>query len=88
MENNQNTAPEVKPNDWISVGKISAVVCAVNSTGDVEVVYLDDRDRAINEDAIWNNSEWHFKHEGPNGGYADKYDRLSSYVSTLRRGRY
>ena len=87
--------PTVKSGDWISFGggtfRKSAVVCTVykdSSIADIEVVYLDDRDRAINEDMVWKNDKWEFRHSGPGGGYADNYDRLRSYVSQLRRGRY
>jgi len=80
---------KVKPGDWIMVGKNgkSAVVCCVYDDKDeVEVVYLDGG-RAINEDVIWKIDHWEFKIEGPCGGYADNYSRLSDYVAILRRGR-
>jgi hypothetical protein len=87
--------PTVSPGDWITFGSgslsKSAVVCKVyqdTSLADIEVVYLDDRNRAINEDMVWKDSEWHFKHPGPSGGYADNYSRLRSYVAQLRRGKY
>ncbi len=87
--------PNVKPGDWISFGSgplpKDAVVCNAyedSSLGDIEVVYLDDRNRAINEDMVWKDGKWEFKIAGPCGGYADKYDRLSAYVAQLRRGRY
>jgi hypothetical protein len=52
----------------------------------LEVVYLDDRDRAINEDVRRSGGGWEFAVSGPCGGYADKYDRLREYVGILRRG--
>ena len=86
--------PTIKRGDWISFGSgllpKHAVVCTVfkdNSLADIEVVYLDDRDRAINEDMIWKDGKWQFKISGPCGGYADNYSRLSDYVAQLRRGR-
>ena len=86
--------PNVKPGVWISIGSgillKSAVVCAVcddRSTGDIEIVYLDDRDRAINEDMVWKHEKWIFKISGACGGYADKNNRLRSYVAQLRRGQ-
>lgn len=91
---NMGAKPDVKLGEWITVGSGSgkdAVVCHINTNpelGDIEVVYLDDRDRAINEDVIWKEDHWEFKYSGPCGGYADKYSRLSDYVSKLRRGRY
>jgi hypothetical protein len=90
--------PEVKPGDWITVGDPTtgrdAVVCNVRGDelrehhGDLEVVYLDERNRAINENVRWVGDRWRFVHEGPSGGYADNYDRLRDCVRTLRARRY
>jgi hypothetical protein len=87
--------PVVKPGEWITIGKghfgKSALVCNVYSDqaiADIEVVYLDDRDRAINDDVVWKEDHWEFKNPGPSGGYADKSSRLSQYVAQLRHGRY
>ena len=68
---------------------IAVVVCALRdrSDADVEVVYLDDRDRAIKEGVIWNGTRWEFSREGPCGGYADQYDHLHEFVTILRAGR-
>lgn len=85
--------PTVSSGDWISIGKridpvmVNAVVCNVFDER-IEVVYLDIRDRAINEDVVWTGTHWKFKDQGPSGGYADNYDRLTEYVSKLRRGRF
>jgi hypothetical protein len=79
--------PEVSPGQWIKIGKRDAVVCNVHADH-IEVVYLDDRNRAINEDVGWDGSQWTFKRPGPSGGYADKYPRLYEYLSILRRGTY
>ncbi|MEX1014175.1 MAG: hypothetical protein WDZ80_03380 [Candidatus Paceibacterota bacterium] len=84
---------EVTPGQWISLGtdpltSRDAVVCRVYEEGRIEVVYLDRRDRAINEDAIWNGERWVFENPGPGGGYADNYNRLGQYVRKLRAGRY
>jgi len=80
---------KIQPDDWIRLGNRDAVVCNVyeNRPGFIEVVYLD-RERAINEDAHWIDDHWEFVHQGSSGGYADKYDRLSRFVSILRAGRY
>ncbi len=83
--------PRVKPGEWVHVGKpgTDAVVCSVHTgspIGDIEVVYLDDRNRAINEEAVWRDGGWQFKHSGPSGGYADNYARLHQWVSILRQG--
>lgn len=86
--------PIVSPGDWIRIGsspEVDAVVCTVyedNQPGDLEVVYLSDRNRAINEDIIWRGAYWEFLKEGPCGGYADNYSRLSEFVAILKRGRY
>jgi hypothetical protein len=84
--------PEIAPGDWLRIGDSgkAAVVCQVHANpmgADVEVIYLDDRDRAINEDVIWDGIKWQFKHPGPCGGYADRYSRLASFVAILRSGR-
>lgn len=83
--------PRVKPGERVHVGKPGrdAVVCTVHTgspIGDVEVVYLDDSNRAINEEVVWRDGGWQFKHSGPSGGYADNYARLHYYVRILRQG--
>jgi hypothetical protein len=87
--------PNVKPGDWISFGNgpfpMNAVVCSVyhdNALADIEVVYLDERGRAINEDMVWKDGVWKFKDSGAGGGYADRYEHLKNYVMQLRRGCY
>ena len=85
--------PHIKPRDWIWIGSNQgkrAVVSQVYSEprlDRIEVVYLDERDRAICEDVVWEEANWEFQHSGVVGGYADKYSRLSEFVSILRRGR-
>lgn len=80
--------PIVKPGDWITFGnEVEAVVCNIydnKELGDIEVVYLDDRARAINVAMIWRDDHWDFRHEGLGGGYADNYPRLKMYVDQLR----
>ena len=83
---------ELALGNWLRIGASgkAAVVCQVHANrmgADVEVVYLDNRDRAINEDVLWDGSKWQFGHPGPCGGYADKYSRLASFVDILRSGR-
>ena len=81
---------QVQPEEWITIGIRDAVVCTVykDKSDGIEVVYLDDRDRAINEDIRFVNNKWEFVSQGSNGGYADNYDRLSKFVAILRAGRY
>ncbi len=49
---------KVKPGEWVEIGEggnVNTVVCTVNADNtiaDIEVVYLDDRDRAINDYVI------------------------------------
>ena len=85
------TPENVKIKDWILIGIKEAVVCKVYNTDNsnmIEVVYLDDKDRAINEHAIFGNNSWQFINKGPDGGYADNYERLAEYVSILRLGQW
>ncbi|MEI7482887.1 MAG: hypothetical protein WCK75_11145 [Elusimicrobiota bacterium] len=84
--------PNVNPSDWITIGKrpsgMDAVVCVVSpESGDIEVVYKDDLGKAISDEVVWRDDHWEFKTSGASGGYAENYDRLSSFVSQLRRGR-
>jgi hypothetical protein len=80
---------EVKLGEFIFYGNDllpkKAIVCRVYDAENIEVVYLDYRNRAINDDMVLKEGQWVFKHQGPSGGYADKYDRLSQFVSQLRR---
>lgn len=85
--------PILKPGDWITIGSGAFPKQAVVSTvyddsnpADIEVVYLDERERAINEDMVWKENKWEFLVTGPSGGYADNYPRLNSFVAQLRRG--
>ncbi|MCU7974894.1 hypothetical protein L5M43_06320 [Shewanella sp. SW36] len=84
-------APSVCAGDIFRFGighpRKKAVVCNVYTETEpleIEVVYLDTKNRAINEDMFWNGEEWKFKIDGPNGGYADNYERLAVFVSQLR----
>ena len=81
-----NDRPEIKPGDWIRIGKTDAVVCGISDDGTAEVVYLD-RKRAINKDVRWNGETWESIISSPDGGYADKYPRLSQFVQILRIGK-
>ena len=87
MSENQQS---IKLKDWISLGTRQAVVSRIyeDSTDKIEIVYLDDRDRAINEDAFFDDGKWHFAEAGPNGGYADNIPRLTEYVRKLKAGRW
>jgi hypothetical protein len=84
------TPENVKLRDWISVGMNNAVLCHIyeNEPGKIEVVYLDRRNRAINEDVHYKVGKWTFVYDGLNGGYADNYSRLGEFVAILRAGRW
>ncbi len=81
--------PSVNPGDWLNIGRLKTVVCTVfpdRRWADIEVVYLDERKRAINKEAVWTGDHWEFKDPGPSGGYADRYPRLARYVAIPRQG--
>ena len=86
--------PEVSLEEWIKVGKeglVDAVVCRVYPRlsadgGNIEVVYLDQKKKAINEDVKWTGTHWEFAIKAACGGYADNSSRLQRYVEILRRG--
>lgn len=86
--------PQIKIGDWITIenghNKVKAVVCAIYSLGPhgyIEVVYLDDQDKAINADVAWDDEGWSFKGPGLSGRYENKDDRLCNLVSKLRSGK-
>jgi hypothetical protein len=81
---------EPKLGGWISFSKDQklkqqAVVCHIYDSENIEVVYLDERNRAINEDMKLIDGKWEFKISGPCGGYADNRSRLREYVGILRQ---
>ncbi len=88
--------PDVRLGDWIQVGKkkeIDAVVSIIYEglsahEGNIEAVYLDRINQAINEDLKWTGSNWEFAKKGLGGRYANKYPRLALFVSILRGGRH
>ena len=83
-------APKVKAGDWITVNSIPAVVCKVyehhmDGEGVIEIVHLKSKSSIpINEEARWENGEWHFIHtSGAYGGYADLDPRWKRCVGIL-----
>lgn len=90
---NKEVSPLVIPGAWIKIGTgyglhgLYAVVCQIYNEDSIEAVYLDDRNRAINDDLSWTGECWEFKNKGVSGGYADRYTRLKEFVSILRAGR-
>jgi hypothetical protein len=76
--------PTVKPFDWIMVGKTPCVVAVVDKMGgDIEVVH--NPSKPANDDAYWTGTAWEFRPGA--SGYADKYPRLSPFVSALKGRR-
>jgi hypothetical protein len=79
--------PPIRPGDWIIIGRADCVVSRVyppgDPTGDCEVVH--NPAKPSNDDAFWDGNKWQFKPGA--SGYADKYERLNSFVRTLKRGR-
>ncbi len=67
--------PQVKVGDIIKIGNHfgapKAQIVHIYSDTEVEVVYWQNKLKGIKEDAVWNGTEWKFKHDGPNGAYID-----------------
>lgn len=88
--------PDVNPGEWVQIGRkkeVDAVISAIYeqlsaNEGNIEVVYLDRINRAVNEDLKWTGSNWEFAKKGLGGCYADKHPRLALFVSILRSGRH
>lgn len=73
--------------DWISVGRIRAVVCRVSKDGKrVEVVF--NKDKPTNLYVMRVGDDWDFEPSPDYGGYADKYPRLKEFVAILKRGEH
>ena len=83
--------PDIKPGQWIRVGRRDCVVARVRESGhvfgDCEVIF--DESKPTNSDIEWDGNEWKFAERGSDyGGYADRYSRLDEYVRILKRGRW
>lgn len=74
----------IQPGDFIYVWNKKCIVCSVVNESEVEAIYLDYQNRAINEFFIKNEEGWNFKYSWPCWGYADQYSRLKEYVRMLR----
>jgi hypothetical protein len=86
METKPMEKPNLAPGQWFTVEGVNCVVCGVftDSPWDAEVVFMD-KGKSTNKDIKWDNDRWIFT--GGAGGYAGDYQRLSEFVSILRRGR-
>jgi hypothetical protein len=82
--------PTVRPGDQVIIGHralgqapLKGIVTDNIHDHEVEVVYLDHLDRAINENIYWHNDQWNLK-DALGGGYADHFPRLRDFVYILR----
>ena len=85
--------PTVKPGDIIKIGvwdktkqlldtRRNGVVSLIHENkefGDIEAVYINEKDEAINDDFSWDGNAWDFTRETSGGGYAIK---AIAYVNT------
>jgi len=76
-----------EPNDIIYIdGKKAAVCRLLNCTAFkivAEVVYINDMNQAVHQNAIFENNEWSFILFPP-GKYAGHYERYKPFISLLR----
>ena len=83
--------PKVAEGGWIRVGEREALVCRVYDkpvvSGDIEVVYFDNRMRPSYNDVVWSDTQWQFVEAGDYGGYAENVAHLAHWVRILRSGR-
>ncbi len=78
--------PSVEPGEWIVIRAVRAVVSRVyadRTPAEIEVVYLDGRNRALYKDVVWRDNHWEFT-SGLGGGSAENDDRLARYLRLLR----
>lgn len=76
------------PGDWIMLGDknpVEAVVCSIRP-GRVEVVFLDEHNKAVHAEAKWSKQGWVLADKDSRGKPADKDPRLERYVGILRSG--
>lgn len=76
--------------DIIYIGQTKAIIVQFynEEKTECEVVYMDHKGMAINEDAALNGEKWEFKIQKPCGGYADNNTRLSPFVQMLKSKKY
>ncbi len=77
----------IAPGDWVSVGeqaRVEAVICTLRPKR-IEVVYLDEMNKAVHREVAWAAGGWRFAKQSQ-AKYADKDQRLGSYVKILRAG--
>ncbi len=83
--------PKISAGDFIYIGEqksLKAVISSVDTANDprvdCEAVYISRNNKAINVDLKWNGEFWDYSFEQPDGGYADRNERLRPYVQMLR----
>jgi len=79
--------PEIKPGDWIVVGKIDCVVTHLyppNSPFGAGLVVFN-KSKPTTHDVSWDGEKWFFPERPDFGGYGRDSD---PYVQQLKRGRH
>ncbi len=86
-------APTVKPNDCITIEYFPipkrAVVYLTRIEQDkhiAEIVYFDDRKRAMADDVYWKDDHWEFLHSGPTGTPAEAVPAAQPFIAFLELG--
>jgi hypothetical protein len=65
-----SNTPSVKPSQWIRIGSsIDGYVFSVDTDGELEVGYYQNRLKAIKVTVVWDGTQWKFKYKDPNGSY-------------------
>jgi len=81
---------KINPYDIIYVGETKCVVCRKimmqSKQPFLEVVYINDANKAIGKQAYWGNGKWVFPNQ--DGAYADKYSRFAPFIAHLKRHYY
>ena len=86
---NLETRPQVKPLDWILVGRKRGPQAVVSEAlhHRAKVVYVSPHSRAMVEWVVWREDHWAFEQAGPCSTYADMDATLREAVAKLRSGR-
>lgn len=62
--------PPVSPGQWITIQeRVKGHIFSINPDQSLEVGYLQNGAKAIQETVIWNGSGWQFKYQGVCGSY-------------------
>ena len=67
-----SSMPEVKIGEWVSIWStpysIKGLVMGISSEY-ISVGYYQNQVKAVKEDVIWKDNQWHFKSSGPDASY-------------------